>query len=84
MNYDSLLLVFAIFMFVLLLIIGRALFMWWFGTGEIVQQNKEIIRLLTIIADTAQQPPPAINTKTVSFTDPKYALQSAQPTNPKR
>lgn len=77
MNYDSLLLVFAIFIFVLLLIIGRALFMWWFGTAEIVQQNKEIIRLLTVLADKQPQ-------VTAKPTDPRYALQSEQPTNPKR
>lgn len=77
MNYDSLLLVFAIFIFVLLLIIGRALFMWWFGTAEIVQQNKEIIRLLTILTDKQPQAP-------AKPTDPEYALQSEQPTNLKR
>lgn len=76
MNYDSLLLVFAIFIFVLLLIIGRALFMWWFGTAEIVKQNNEIIRLLTILTER--------NTPTAKPTDPRYALQSEQPTNPKR
>lgn len=71
MNYDSLLLVFAIFVFVLLLIIGRALFMWWFGTAEIVQQNKEIIRLLTILADKQPQAP-------AKPTDPRFTIQPEQ------
>ena len=54
MNMPGIYLAVGILALTLLIVAGRALFMFWYGTGEIVQQNKEIIRLLTIIADNNQ------------------------------
>lgn len=77
MNMPGIYLAVGILAITLLIVAGRALFMFWFGTAEIVQQNKEIIRLLTILTDKQPQ-------VTAKPTDPRYALQSEQPTNPKR
>jgi len=79
MNMPGIYLAVGILVIALLIVVGRALFMFWFGTAEIVQQNKEIIRLLTIIADnnTRNVSRPTI-TKTGPI-DPKYAPQSEQP-----
>jgi len=78
MNMPGIYLAVGILALTLLIVAGRALFMFWYGTAEIVQQNKEIIRLLTIIADN--------NTRNVSrptitrTTDQVAAAQSGTQT----
>ena len=46
----SIYIILAIVVIVILLIVGRSLVMWWLGTGEIVANQKETIRLLKVIA----------------------------------
>lgn len=72
MNMPGIYLAVGILAITLLIVAGRALFMFWFGTAEIVQQNKEIIRLLTILADKQPQAP-------VKPIDPRFTIQPEQP-----
>ena len=65
----SIYIILAIVIIVILLIVGRSLALWWLGTGEIIENQKEMIRLLKIIADKPPTPRP---------TGPTSAPQSAQ------
>ena len=82
MNMPGIYLAVGILAITLLIVAGRALFMFWFGTAEIIQQNKEIIRLLTIIADNNNR---NVSRPTITrTTDQVSAVQSGQSTHPLR
>lgn len=59
----------VIFLFVAVMALLRSYFLWLFGTGRVIEQNDEIIKLLKYIATGKQLP----------ASDPSLHAQSKQP-----